>query len=85
MLPIAEKEAKSTIPIGNPSSRYKQDSISDTQRLARETNIDLLFGKCHLYRSLVNTAERLRRTSHLSAPLAIAEGKRIYNPKLTNY
>ena len=34
--------------------------------------------KCHL----MNTAERLRQTSHLSAPLAIAKAIRIHEPNI---
>ena len=38
--------------------------------------------KCPLYTSLMNTAERLHRNSHLSVPLAIKEAVRIYKPEL---
>ena len=38
--------------------------------------------KCPLYMSLMNTAERLHRNSHLSVPLAIAEAIRLYKPEL---
>ena len=33
--------------------------------------------------SLMNTAERLHRNSHLSVPLAITEAIRLYKPELT--
>ena len=90
VLPIAETEAEKYYPDMEPELALQtrlEDTISDTQRLARELLKDRLISiyyleKCHLYRSLMNTAERLRRTSHLSAPLAIAETIRIYKPEL---
>ena len=39
--------------------------------------------KCPLYTSLMNTAERLHRNSHLSVPLAITEAIPLNKPKLT--
>ena len=39
--------------------------------------------KCPLYNSLMNTAERLHRNSHLLVPLAITEDIRLYKPDLT--
>ena len=90
VLPIAEKEAEKYYPDMEPELALQtrlEDTISDTRRLARELLKDRLISiyyleKRHLYRSLINTAERLRRTSHLSAPLAIAEAIRIYKPEL---
>ena len=90
MLPIAEKDAKNYYPDMEPELALQtrlEDTISDTQRLARELLKDRLIPiyyleKCHLYRSLMNTGGRLRRTSHLSAPLATAEAIRIYKPEL---
>ena len=38
--------------------------------------------KSPLYTSLMNTADRLHRNSHLSVPLAIAEAIRLYKPEL---
>ena len=38
--------------------------------------------KCPLYTSLMNTAERLHRNSHLSVPLAITEAIRLYKQEL---
>ena len=38
--------------------------------------------RCPLYRSLMNTAERLHRSSHLSMPLTITEAIRICKPEL---
>ena len=41
--------------------------------------------KCPLSTSLMNTAERLHRNSHLSVLLAITEAIRLYKPELNKF
>ena len=51
--------------------------------LLREQLVSICYlEKCPLYTSLINTAERLHRNSHLSVPLAITEAIRLYKPEL---
>ena len=48
VLPIAEKEANKYYPDMEPELALQtrlEDTLSDTQRLARSTDLDLLFGK----------------------------------------
>ena len=51
--------------------------------LLREQLVSIYYlEKCPFYTSLMNTAERLHRNSHLSVPFAITEAKRLYKPEL---
>ena len=61
--------------------------LPELHKLARELLRDQLIliyfiEKCHLYTSLMNTAERLHRNSHLSVHLAITEAIHLYKPGL---
>ena len=54
-----------------------------TRGLLREQLVSIYYLEmCPLYTSLMNTAERLHRNSHLSVPLAITEAIRLYKPEL---
>ena len=62
--------------------------LPEIHKMAKEFLRDQLVSiyymeKCPLYTSLMNTAERLHRNSHLSVPLAITEAIRLYKPELT--
>ena len=51
--------------------------------LLREQLVSIYYlEKCPLYTSLMNTAERLHRNSHLSVLLAITEAIRLYKSEL---
>ena len=59
--------------------------LPEIHKLAREFLRDQLVSymeKCPLCTSLMNTAKRLHRNSHLSVPLAITEALRLYYREL---
>ena len=64
------------------------ERLPEILKMAREFLRDQLVSiynmeKCPLFTSLMNTAERLHRNSHLSVPLAITEAVLLYKPELT--
>ena len=91
IIPQAEEEAEESYPDMDPESALEvilDERLPKIHKMAREFLRDQLISiyymeKCPLYTSVMNTAERLHRNSHLSVPLAITEGVRIYKPELT--
>ena len=91
IIPKAEEEAAESYPDMDPESTQEvilDERLPEIHKIAGEFLRDQLVSnyyieKCPLYTSLMNTAERLHRNSHLSVPLAITEAVRIYKPKLT--
>ena len=66
---------------------YIDETLPEIHKMARgllrEQLVSIYYlEKCPLYTSLMNTAERLHRNSHLSVPLAITEAIRLYKPEL---
>ena len=92
IIPQAEEEAAESYPDMDPESALEvilEERLPEIHKMARELLRDQLVSiyymeKCPLYTSLMNTAERLHRNSHLSVPLAIKEAIRLNKPKLTN-
>ena len=91
IIPQAEEEAVESYPVMDPESALEvilDERLPEIHKMARELLRDQLVSiyymeKCPLYTSLMNTAERLHRNSHLSVPSAITEAVRIYKPELT--
>ena len=91
IIPQAEEEAAESYPDMDPESALEvilDERLQEIHKMAREFLRDQLVSiyymeKCPLYTSLMNTAERLHRNSHLSVPLAITEVIRLYKPELT--
>ena len=91
IIPQAEEEAAESYPDMDPESALEvilDERLPEIHKMAREFLRDQLVSiyymeKCPLYTSLMNTAERLHRNSHLSVPLAITEAIRLNKPKLT--
>ena len=91
IIPEAEEEAAESYPNMDAESALEvilDERLPEIHKRAREFLRDQLVSiyymeKCPLYTSLMNTAERLHRNSHLSVPLAITEAVRIYKPELT--
>ena len=91
IIPQAEEEAAESYPDMDPESALEvilEERLPEIHKMARELLRDQLVSiyymeKCPLYTSLMNTAERLHRNSHLSVPLAIKEAIRLNKPKLT--
>ena len=87
----AEKEAAESYPDTDPESSLEvilDKRLPEIHKTAKEFLRDQLVSiyymeKCPLYTSLMNTAERLHRNSHLSVPLAITKVIRLYKPELT--
>ena len=87
----AEEEAAESYPDMDPESALEvilDEKLPEIHKMAREFLRDQLISiyymeTCPLYTSLMNTAERLHRNSHLSVPLAITEAIRLYKPELT--
>ena len=91
IIPQAEEEAAESYPDMDPEWALEvilEERLPEIQKLAKEFLRDQLVSiyymeKCPLYTSLMNTAERLHRNSHLLVPLAITEAIRLYKPELT--
>ena len=91
IIPQTEEEAAESYPDMDPESALEvilEERLPEIHKMARELLRGQLvsiyyMGKCPLYTSLMNTAERLHRNSHLSVPLAIKEAIRLNKPKLT--
>ena len=91
IIPQAEEEAAESYPDTDPESSLEvilDKRLPEIHKMAKEFLRDQLVSiyymeKCPLYTSLMNTAERLHRNSHLSVPLAITEAIRLYKPELT--
>ena len=91
IIPQTEEEDAESYPDMNPESALEvilNERLPEIHKMAREFLRDQLVSiyymkKCPLYTSLMNTAERLHRNSHLSVPLAITEAIRLNKPKLT--
>ena len=91
IIPQAEEEAAESYPDMDPESALEvilEERLPEIHKMARELLRDQLVSiyymeKCPLYTSLMNTAKRLHRNSHLSVPLAIKEAIRLNKPKLT--
>ena len=91
IIPQAEEEAVECYPDMDPESVLEvilDERLPEIHKMARAFLRDQLVSiyymeKCPLYTSLMNTAERLHRNSHLSVPLSITEAVRIYKPELT--
>ena len=81
IIPQAEEEAAESYPDTDPESSLEvilDKRLPEIHKMAKEFLRDQLVSinymeKCPLYTSLMNTAERLHRNSHLSVPLAITE------------
>ena len=92
IIPQAEEEAAESYPDMDPESALEvilDEKLPEIHKMAKAFLRDQLVSiyymeKCPLYTSLMNTAERLHRNSHLSVPLAITEAIRLYKPELTN-
>ena len=90
IIPQAEEEAAESYPDMDPESALEvilDERLPEIHKMTREFLRDQLvwiyyLEKYPLYTSLMNTAERLHRNSHLSVPLAITEAVRIYKPEL---
>ena len=88
IFPQAEEEAAESYPDMDPESVLEvilDERLPEIHKMAREFLRDQLVSiyymeKCLLYTSLMNTAERLHRNSHLSVRLAITEAIRLYKP-----
>ena len=91
IIPQAEEEAAESYPVMDPESALEvilEERLPKIHKMARELLRDQLVSiyymeKCPLYTSLMNTAERFHRNSHLSVPLVIKEAIRLNKPKLT--
>ena len=91
IIPQAEEEAAESYPDTDPESSLEvilDKRLPEIHKMAKEFLRDQLVSiyymeKCPLNTSLMNTAERLHRNSHLSVPLAITEAIRLYKPELT--
>ena len=91
IIPQAEEEAAESYPDTDPESSLEvilDKRLPEIHKMAKEFLRDQLVSiyymeKCPLYTSLMNTAERLHRNSHLSVPLAITEAIRLYKPEPT--
>ena len=90
IIPQAEEEAEESNPYMDPEEALEvilDERLPELHKMARELLRDQLISiyyleKCPLYTSLMNTAERLHRSSHLSVPLAITEAIRLYKQEL---
>ena len=90
IIPQAEEEAAESYPDMDHESSLEvilDKRLPEIHKMAKEFLRDQLVSiyymeKCPLYTSLMNTAERLHRNSHLSVPLAITEAIRLYKPEL---
>ena len=91
IIPQAEEEAAESYPDMDPESALEvllDERLPEIHKMAKEFLRDQLVSiyhmeKCPLYTSLMKTAERLHRNSHLSVPLAITEAIRLYKLELT--
>ena len=94
IIPQAEEAAVESYPDMDPESALEvilDKRLPKIHKMAREFLRDQLVSisciyymeKCPLNTSLMNTAKRLHRNSHLSVLLAITEAVRIYKPELT--
>ena len=91
IIPQPEEEAAESYPdmvLESALEVILDERLPKIHKMAREFLRDQLIStfykeKCPLYTSLMNTAERLHRNSHLSVPLAITEAIRLYKPELT--
>ena len=90
IIPEAEEEAAESYPNMDPELALEvilDERLPEIHKMTIEFLRDQLVSiyymeKCPLYTSLMNTAERLHRNSHLSVPLAITEAVCIYKPEL---
>ena len=91
IIPQTEEEAAEFYPDMDPESALEvipDERLPEIHKMAKEFLRDQLVSihymeKCPLYTSLMNTAERLHRNSHLSVHLAITEAICLYKPELT--
>ena len=91
IIPQAEEEAAESYPDTDPESSLEvilDKRLPEIHKMAKEFLRDqpisiYYMEKCPLYTSLMNTAKRLHRNSHLSVPVAITEAIRLYKPELT--
>ena len=85
IIPQAEEEAEESYPDMDPESALEvilDERLPEIHKMARELLRNELVSiyymeKCPFYTSLMNTAEPLHSSSHLSLPLAITEAVRI--------
>ena len=90
IIPQAKEEAEESYPDMDPELTLEEildETLPAIHKMARgllrEQLVSIYYlEKCPLYTSLMNTAERLHRNSHLSVPLAITEAIRLYKPEL---
>ena len=90
IIPQAEEEAAESYPNTDPELSLEvilDKRLPEIHKMAKEFLRDQLVSiyymqKCPLYTSLMNTAERLHRNSHLSVPLAITKFIHLYKPEL---
>ena len=90
IIPEAEEEAAESYPNMDAESALEvilDERLPEIHKRAREflraQLVSIYYMKKYpLYTSLMNTAERLHRNSHLSVHLAITEAVRIYKPEL---
>ena len=90
IIPQAKVEAEESYPDMDPESALEEildETLPEIHKMARgllrEQLVSIYYlEQCPLYTSLMNTAERLHRNSHLSVPFAITEAIRLYKPEL---
>ena len=90
IIPQAKEEAEESYPDMDPELALEEildKTLPEIHKMARgllrEQLVSIYYlEKCPLYTSLMNTAERLHRNSHLSVPLAITEAIHLYKPEL---
>ena len=86
IIPKVKEEAEESYPDMDPELALEEildETLPEIHKVARgllrEQLVSIYYlEKCPLYTSLMNTAERLHRNSHLSVPLAIKEAIRLY-------
>ena len=90
IIPQAKEYAEQSYPDMDPElalGEILDETLPEIHKMARGFLTEQLvliyyLEKCPHYTSLMNTAERLHRNSHLSVPLAITEAIRLYKPEL---
>ena len=90
IIPHAKEYAEESYPDMDPELAPEEilnETLPEIHKMARgflrEQLVSIYYlEKCPLYTSLMNTAVRLHRNSHLSVPLAIIEVIRLYKPEL---
>ena len=90
IIPQAKEEVEESYPdmdLELALEEIPEETLPEIHKMARgllrEQLVSIYYlEKCPFYTSLMNTAKRLHRNSHLSVPLAITEAIRLYKPEL---